>query len=110
MEGDHLDEGEHPNDDDISEYNKKKDEVIEKVQRGRTVMTQVIKLRAKNIKIKVEWNKNCQPIKKGGKQLVGYLGVIVRKEVPITIKDWRYVKKDGIKKAVWKELLVSYFL
>ena len=92
----------------IADYNNEREKAKKLVKRGRTVMKEVISQRYKGIKFKVTWNEENQPIGRESKLLIVYIGVVVRKTVPSTLKDWRYLSPD-IPKAILREILVSNF-
>ena len=78
------------------------------LRRGRTVMTRVMTMRDKGIKIRINWNDKGQPIGSDSTLLAGFIGVIVRKHIPITLTDWRYAPKP-MRASIWKEINVSFF-
>ena len=71
-----------------------------------TMSKKIIRRRNLGIKTQVKWNRNGQPIEEEAHLLIGFIGVVARKNIPITTKDWRYVTQQTLD-AVWLEILVS---
>lgn len=82
--------------------------VEDQVRRGKTIMRDLLKLRAKGKKAALIWNDNGQLVGKSAKALTGFVGCTVRNKVPITVTDWRKVNKK-IRNEIWSEVQVSYF-
>ena len=80
--------------------------VENEIHRGITAMKKVIIAKSKGIKLHVGWNEYGQPVDPNKLNFVGYIGVIARDRVPITINDWRHVPLP-IKYAIWNEIAVS---
>ena len=80
--------------------------VENEIRRGITAMKKVINAKSKGIKLQVGWNEHGQPVDPNKSTFVGYIGVIARDRVPITISDWRSVS-DPIKYAIWNEIAIS---
>lgn len=87
------------------DYNKGREKFEQNIARGRTIMRKLIKLRSNKKKLSLEWNVKGQPIGPHAKDLVGFIGSIVREKVPITFEDWRYAKKSH-GELVWLEIMV----
>ena len=90
----------------VSSHSKGKAAACKIIKRGRTVMKKIIRRRNLGIKTQVKWNRNGQPIEEEAHLLIGFIGVVARKNIPITTKDWRYVPQKTCD-SVWLEILVS---
>lgn len=80
---------------------------VERVTRGRTIMARLIKLRSKGIKLELEWNEKGNPIGENSASLNNFIGTTVRDRVPITITNWRLVKKH-YESEIWGEVQVTH--
>ncbi|XP_022775831.1 uncharacterized protein LOC111317652 [Durio zibethinus] len=77
--------------------------------RGRTTMPALDKLRSEQKKLQVEFNSKEQPVGYAAKKMAGYIGILVRSIVPITVKNWRMVT-DEQKQKIWDLVLENFEL
>ncbi|XP_054776612.1 uncharacterized protein LOC129285091 [Prosopis cineraria] len=79
----------------------------EKNTRGLTIMKEVIHAKSWGRKLNIAWNAKGQPINPGRSRFVSYIGVVTRREVPISYNTWRAVPRSN-KEAVWEEIESSF--
>ncbi|XP_054801427.1 uncharacterized protein LOC129305419 [Prosopis cineraria] len=68
------------------------------IMRGLTLMSEVNKKRGTGQKYELQWNYKGQLIKTNRNKFISYIGVVLKANVPITIKSWNDVEieKSGL--------------
>ena len=75
--------------------------------RGLTEMKEVIRAKSLGGKLDVAWNAKGQPINPGRSKFVQFIGVVTRREVPISYHNWKAVPRSK-KEAIWEEIEVIH--
>ncbi|KAK7255474.1 hypothetical protein RIF29_28884 [Crotalaria pallida] len=77
---------------------------------GKTILKKLILLRNKlgGKKILVDWNVKGQPTGKYRAMFRSHIGLIVRLEVPITIKNWKTEADNTLRNDIWMEVLTTW--
>ena len=78
---------------------------VGKKLRGLTEMKDVIRAQSLGHKLDVAWNAKGQPINPGRSKFVQFIGVVARREVPISYHSWKAVPQV-MKEAIWEEIEV----
>jgi hypothetical protein len=60
--------------------------------------------------LQVHWNARGQPVGKESQNFVSYIGVIVRRMVPISMENWRAPEMRPYKQKVLDEIRVKHKL
>ncbi|KAK7256848.1 hypothetical protein RIF29_30385 [Crotalaria pallida] len=83
---------------------------IKKKGRGKTILKKLILLRNKlgRKEILVDWNVKGQPIGKYRAMFRSHIGLIVRQEVPIRIKNWKTEADYTLRNDIWMEVLTTW--
>ena len=77
-----------------------------KRNRGATMMSGLVKLRAEGVKTKIMFDENDNPIGEIAKKFQSYLGTQAR-SIPIDYPSWKHVPKE-VKDRIWETILVKF--
>ncbi|CAK8571330.1 unnamed protein product [Lathyrus sativus] len=83
-------------------------------KRGVTRLQKIHKAKSNGRKIEVKWNARGQPIKHNSKSFASYIGVTVRRLVPISLDNWSATKNKEVvgvyKQNIWDEIEKAFVI
>ncbi|KAL6564392.1 hypothetical protein OROMI_015842 [Orobanche minor] len=83
-------------------------------KRGVTRLQKIHKAKSSGKRTKIEWNERGQPIKHDSKGFASFIGLTVRRLVPISLDSWSAIKNkaavDTYKQNIWDEVQKAYII
>ncbi|KAL6574303.1 hypothetical protein OROHE_001207 [Orobanche hederae] len=83
-------------------------------KRGVTRLQEIHKAKSSGKRTKIEWNERGQPIKHDSKGFASFIGLTVRRLVPISLDSWSAIKNkaavDTYKQNIWDEVQKAYII
>ncbi|CAI8593648.1 unnamed protein product [Vicia faba] len=83
-------------------------------KRGVTRLQKIHKAKSNGKRIEVQWNSRGQPIKHNSKTFASFIGVTVRRLVPISLDNWSAKKNKEVvgvyKQNIWDEIEKAFII